>query len=218
MASYYLTAHNRARRPSDLMTPSRWLPIPLLVQNFECGNKALLDEGTFKEKKKTPKTNELDRMTGFQCSLDTNTHCTHTYIPVYICRIWTDIPGKACKLHRIIQEIRCLVCFFSIYGQCCAVAFRGTRRHQSSVCTHDSCIGGLFIASHLKNCYMSTMKRCTQRGVCLCGAAGETRPCFWELMCIVSSATSLLKHFECFRLSESETGVRLKGFLGGFFL
>lgn len=55
----------------------------------------------------------------------------------------------------------------------------------------------------LKNCYTSTMKRWTQWGVCFCGAAGETRPCLWELMCIVSSATSLLKHFECFRLSKS---------------
>lgn len=51
MASYYLAAHNRAGQLSDLMTPSRWLPIPLLVQNFECGNEAQSDEGILKEKK-----------------------------------------------------------------------------------------------------------------------------------------------------------------------
>lgn len=59
MASYYLAAHNRAGRLSDLMTPSRWLPIPLLVRNFECGNEALSDEGTFKEKKKKKKHQKL---------------------------------------------------------------------------------------------------------------------------------------------------------------
>lgn len=52
MARYYLAAHERAGRLSDLMTPSRWLPIPLLLQNFECGNEAPSHEGTFKEKKK----------------------------------------------------------------------------------------------------------------------------------------------------------------------
>lgn len=55
MARYYLATHERAGRLSDLMTPSRWLPIPLLLQNFECGNEAPSDEGTFKEKKKSIK-------------------------------------------------------------------------------------------------------------------------------------------------------------------
>ena len=80
------------------------------------------------------------------------------------------------------------------------MALSGTRIYQSRVCAdneYHTC--GLSLASaarsHLKNCYMRTMKCRTQRGYCFCGAAGEILPCVWELKYIVSTLTSLLKYF-----------------------
>lgn len=82
MASYYSAAHNRAGQISDLMTPSRWLPIPLLVQNFERGNETLSVEGTFMGGKNS-KTNQAESMTGFQYPLKTHIYCTHIYIWIW---------------------------------------------------------------------------------------------------------------------------------------
>lgn len=148
-------------------------------------------------------------MTGFQCSLDTSTH-THTHIYVHIYTVSAElglmILGNDVNYIELYRRSGGVFFFFLVLITDNAALLRlgGTRLHQSGVCTHnDSRIGGVFIASHLKNCYTGTMKRWTQRRVCFCGAAGETRACLWELMCIVSSATSLLKHLECFSLSES---------------